>query len=105
MPPIRWLNLRGSLLKNRVVKMTNTTRVITSCSTLSSRSEKGPPIPSNPMRLAGIMKQYSKKAIPQLMAIMPKRGRPSSPLTSRNFSCPYQANVMNALETISSSMV
>src|SRR5277367_335492 len=51
------------------------------------------------MRLAGTWKQYSKKAIIQLIMITLNNG------TSRYFSWPYQAKVMKMLETVSRAMV
>src|SRR5437868_38764 len=48
------------------------------------------------MRLAGTARQYSKKAIPQLISTISHMARCST------FSWPYQAKVMNTLETISS---
>src|SRR5262245_47520912 len=54
---------------------------------------------SEPMRLAGTCKQYSKKAIPQLTRIAAIRE------LCLYFRCPYQANVMNTLDAISSKMV
>src|ERR1700693_1471122 len=51
------------------------------------------------MRLAGTWKQYSKKAIIQLITITLNSG------TSRYFRWPYQAKVMKMLETVSSAIV
>lgn len=57
-------------------------------------------MPSNtPFRLAGTIKQYSKKAIPQLSRIAFHSGMPFS------FKKPYQANVMKILEAISKEIV
>src|ERR1700674_251142 len=47
-----------------------------------------------PMRLAGTWKQYSKKAIPQLMTITFQSA------TLRNFRWPYHANVMKIFEMV-----
>src|SRR5258707_7954870 len=47
-----------------------------------------------PIRLAGTWKQYSKKAIPQLMTIT------FHSATLRNFKCPYHANVMKIFEMV-----
>lgn len=62
----------------------NTLSEITSCITLSSIKEKGPPLPENPMRFAGTWKQYSKKAIPQLTSIIRNRGRAFMPFIALN---------------------
>jgi hypothetical protein len=43
-------------------------------------------------------KQYSKRAIPQLTGINIRRE------VVGNLSCPYQANVINTSETVSSKM-
>lgn len=48
--------------------------------------------------MAGIIKQYSKKAIPQLISII--IGRDAE--LSRNFKFPYQAKVIKTFEIISS---
>src|SRR5260221_1295485 len=47
-----------------------------------------------PIRFAGTWKQYSKKAMPQLMAITFQSA------TLRNFKWPYHANVIKILETV-----
>src|SRR5208337_906320 len=51
------------------------------------------------MRLAGTWKQYSKKAIIQLITITFNNG------TLRYFRWPYQAKVMKMLETVSRAIV
>ena len=49
---------------------------------------------------------YSKKAIAQLNAITPISGRAANQLSSCFiFKCPYQANVIKTLDTISNKMV
>src|SRR5690606_22428949 len=50
-----------------------------------------------PIRLAGTIRQYSKKAMPQLTRITVNSG------AERYFGCPYQAKVMNTLEPTSSN--
>jgi hypothetical protein len=45
------------------------------------------------------MRQYSKKAIPQLIAIAFHKGIPVF------FKLPYQANVMKMLEAVSNNIV
>src|SRR5690606_41147438 len=52
-----------------------------------------------PNRLAGTIKQYSKKAIPQLMRITFQRA------VSWCFKCPYQAKVIKVFEINSKIMV
>src|ERR1700756_2605682 len=47
-----------------------------------------------PIRLAGTWKQYSKKAMPQLMTIT------FHSATLRNFKWPYHANVMKIFEMV-----
>src|SRR5262245_55141415 len=54
---------------------------------------------SEPIRLAGTCRQYSKKAIPQLTRIA------AISELCLYFRCPYQAKVMNTLEARSSTMV
>src|SRR5262252_8470655 len=51
------------------------------------------------MRLAGTWKQYSTEAISQLTTIAFHSG------DSRNFRCPYQANVINTFEIVRRIMV
>ena len=49
---------------------------------------------------------YSKKAIAQLNAMTPIRGREANQLNSCFiFKCPYQANVMKTVDTINNKMV
>src|SRR5277367_1822817 len=52
------------------------------------------------MRLAGIMKRYSKKAMPQLATMTSQSGVP----LNFEFRLPYHANVMKMFEQISSTM-
>jgi len=52
-----------------------------------------------PRRLAGTIKQYSKKAMPQLIRITFQSAVPWC------FKCPYQAKVMKVLEITKSIMV
>ena len=53
---------------------TNTTNVITSWMIFNCISEKGPPLPSKPMRFAGTWRQYSTKAIPHDRSIISHTG-------------------------------
>ena len=53
----------------------------------------------DPILLAGTWKQYSKKAIPQLIIITFQSGE------SLNFKWPYQAKVINVFEMIRRNMV
>ena len=71
--PIKWLSLKVSVLKNIIVKIVKIVRVITSCITLSCKSENGPPFSENPILFAGTWKQYSNNAIPQLININQKK--------------------------------
>ena len=50
---------------------------------------------AEPMRLAGIISRYSKKAMPQLTRIT------FHSATSLNFRCAYQAKVMKTLDATS----
>src|SRR6478736_3397109 len=52
------------------------------------------------MRLAGTIRQYSKKAMPQEMRIVIQSG-----LSWRYFKCPYQAKVMKIFERLRRTMV
>src|SRR5271154_525911 len=51
------------------------------------------------MRLAGIMKTYSKKAMPQLARMTSQSGE----LLNFGFRLPYHANVMKMFEQVSST--
>src|SRR5436190_5803824 len=73
-----------------------TLSVITSCRILSC----GVDIVSEPSRFAGTWKQYSGSAINQLIRIA--IGIVKVALCLR---CPYQANVMNTLESVRRTMV
>ena len=85
--------------------MVKTTKVITSCITLSCNNVNGPPLSLNPILLAGTWKIYSKNAIPQLIRIIAISGKVSNHLNSFIFKCPYQASVINTLEITSNVMV
>jgi len=50
------------------------------------------------MRLAGIIKQYSKNAIPQLAKIVMAIG------SDLNFKCPYHANVIKMFDNVSKNI-
>lgn len=83
----------------------NTEREITSWITFSWTSEKGPPLPTNPILFAGTWQQYSKRAMPQLMRIIAKRERPEPHFVCENLRCPYQAMVMKLFDTMSKRIV
>ncbi len=56
--------------------------------------------------MAGIMKEYSNKAMPHDIRMTRKSGQSFDEGTiSSSFSCPYQAKVMKTLETMSKRMV
>ena len=86
-------------------KTTKTTRVMTSCMTFNCNNVNGPPFPLKPIRLAGTWKQYSKRAIPQLIRMITNRGSASNHLNSRIFKWPYHAKVIKTLEMTSIPMV
>lgn len=59
-----------------------------------------------PIRLAGIMNEYSNKAMPHDMRMTKKSGQSLDVGTiSINLSWPYHAKVMKTLDTISKRMV
>jgi hypothetical protein len=105
MKPIRWLIFKGWSLKKSKVNAENTTIVITSWITFSCHNEKGPPLSTKPILLAGTWKRYSKNAIPQLIRIIKNKPAPGSQFSCFIFKCPYQASVINALEQISNTIV
>lgn len=55
--------------------------------------------------IGGHLKQYSKKAIPQERRITPIRGQWRVAPVACNFRWPYQANVINVLDTTNSKIV
>src|SRR5688500_16683153 len=87
--PIRWFSRKVSVLKKTRENRVNTSSVITSWITFSSTSENGPPFSLYPKRFAGTWKQYSKKAIPQLMTMIAKSPALSNQRHSLNFRWPY----------------
>ncbi len=78
---------------------------MTSCITFNCISEKGPPFPWKPILLAGTWKQYSKKAIAQLISTIAAIPSVSNHFISLNFRWPYQAKVIKVFERIKSPMV
>src|SRR3954464_8648971 len=84
-----------SCLRYQMENTENTTRVIISWIVLSCAALKV----WLPSRLAGTWKEYSKKAIPQLMSVTFHNG------TFWYLRCPYHANVMKMLEIRSRTIV
>ena len=101
----KWFQRMGSLLKTVATMMVKTVREMHSARILSCMSEKGPPLIWLPMRLAGIMKLYSKKATPHEVRMMRMRGQLVLSLSSVSLRLPYQAKVMKILLTMSRRMV
>ena len=66
----------GCPLKRKVTTTVKTVREITSWMTLSCIRLKGPPLPWKPIRFAGTVRQYSKKAMPQENRMMRMSGQP-----------------------------
>ena len=98
MKATKWFHCRCILPNTRMEKTVNTVSVITSCITFSCIRLNGPPLPSKPMRLAGTCRQYSTKAIAQLMSI-----NAISPILANRgicaiFRCPYHANVIKIFD-------
>lgn len=100
MVPVQFLTL-----KRKVATTVKTIRVITSCIIFSSKSENGPPFSLNPILFAGTMKQYSNSAIPHDTSITANKGQLRDMPVSCSLRWPYQANVMNILETTRSATV
>ena len=106
MNDMKWLRRNVSVLKTVITMMVNTMREMASWMTFSWIRLNGPPLMIEPMRLAGIMKKYSIKAMPHDSKMMKMRGQSlDDGTTSGNLSCPYQAKVMKTLEAIRSRMV
>ena len=78
---------------------------MTSAMTLSWNRLNGPPLPWKPILLAGIMKQYSSRAMPQEKRMVATRGQEREMPRCASCRCPYHAKVMNTLLTISSRTV
>ena len=100
-----WFQWMVSPLNKKVMMMEKTVMETTSWITFSWTNEKGPPVICEPIRLAGIMKQYSIKAIPQLNRMIRYRGQSVEIFISWSFKLPYHANVINTFEIIRSRMV
>ena len=90
-----WFHCIPSPLKRKLMITVKTVSDTTSCITLSWTRLKGPPL----------MFDYSKKASPQEKRITRMSGHPSEIFISWSFRCPYQANVIKMLDTISSNTV
>ncbi len=60
--PSTWFHANFSPLNTRVLIIMNTNMDTPSWTVFSSNMSKGPPSPLKPIRLAGIMNKYSKKA-------------------------------------------
>ena len=101
----RWFQRMGSLLKTVATMMVKTVSEMHSARILSCISEKGPPLIWLPMRLAGIIKLYSKKATPHDDKMMSISGQEVLIFISVSFRLPYQAKVIKTLLTMSRSMV
>jgi hypothetical protein len=65
----------------------------------------GPPFPTNPILFAGTWKQYSKKAIPQLIIIIENSPNLLNAGISANLRCPYHAKVMKVLDKTNNRIV
>ena len=101
-----WFHRKVSVLNTVMTMMVKTVKETASWMTFSWIRLKGPPFCMAPMRLAGIMNEYSNKAMPHDMRMTRKSGQSFEEGTiSKSLSWPYQANVMNTLETMSNRMV
>ena len=65
----------------------------------------GPPFSSDPILLAGTIKLYSNKAIPQLIRMVVINPAVFKNETSLNRKWPYQAMVIKVFDAIKSKMV
>lgn len=73
--------------------------------TFNCMSEKGPPSPWKPIRLAGTWQQYSKKAMHHEKTMTPISGQWLLMCACCSFRWPYQANVIKTLLHSSNAMV
>lgn len=73
--------------------------------TLSWIRVKGPPLPLNPILLAGTINIYSNRAIPQLIRMIAINPNFWKRFHSENLRCPYQASVIKILDTTRRTMV
>ena len=92
-----WFQCKDWPWKRILAMMANTMRDMHSWITFSWTSEKGPPLPWNPILLAGTWQQYSKKAIPHENAMTPIKGQLLVTPVCWRRKCPYQASVMKML--------
>jgi len=101
-----WFHRNVSVLKTVMTMVVKTVRETASCITFNWMRLNGPPLTAAPIRLAGIMNEYSNKAMPHDIRMTKTNGQSFEEGTiSINLSCPYQAKVMKTLETMSNKMV
>lgn len=72
----RWFHWSAWPLKKTVTRTVKTVSEMTSWITLSCIRLNGPPLPLNPIRLAGTCAQYSKNATPQENRMTRIKGHP-----------------------------
>ena len=87
----------GSLLKTVATMIVKTVREMHSARILSCMRLKGPPLIWLPIRLAGIIKLYSKKATPHEVRMMSINGQLVLIFISVSLRFPYHAKVMKIL--------
>ena len=100
-----WFQCKLCPWKRIFIMTANTPRLIHSCMTFNCISEKGPPLPTKPMRFAGTWQQYSNRAMPHEKAITPIIGHFAATPVACSFKCPYHASVMKTLLSMSKIIV
>ncbi len=100
-----WFQCRCCPWNTSMAMTVKTVSEMHSCMILSWNSEKGPPLPSNPIRLAGIMNVYSRNASPHDRSMIDMRGQFLMRPASDSRRLPYHANVMKTFDTTSINTV
>ena len=103
---MRWFHRKVSVLNTVTTMMVNTVSETASWMTFSWMRLNGPPLIDEPMRLAGIINEYSNSATPHDIRMTRNSGQSFDEGTIWiSFNCPYHAKVMKTLETMSKRMV
>ena len=101
----KWFQCRRSLWNMNMAMHVKTVRDITSCITFNCSRVNGPPLPTNPILLAGTWQAYSNRAMLQENTMTPIKGHEVEIFISCNFKWPYHANVMKTFDTINNKIV
>lgn len=93
-----WFHCKVPVWNTVTAIVVNTVRDMASWIIFNCIRLNGPPLMRLPMLFAGIMKLYSKSAMPQEARMTKINGQSVLICISLSFKFPYHANVMNTLE-------